>query len=310
MLHDETVETTPMEYGPVDGSPGSYYLTVASGLFDAADDVDVYSFNVPVDVICDSMTMQSCVTLATAGEQRTTANIELFPPGATGNGSTVATGKVWITTAAAPAVKLAEVDGTTTDPAFGLTLQSPVTFGTEYLLHVQAPVGADVGSNPFYFLIHYGSGSNPLEQEISSAMATNNTAGVAEPLEAFPTTGGGTGYFVAGTLWDDNDVDWYSFDNVAASGDVLRATCSAQRSGSGLRGLRLTVTNAAGETLSGGQASAETGAVGGESSLGEDGIAVPASDTTLKLKIEATSASDPNIVGKYYQCGVSFGPAQ
>jgi hypothetical protein len=305
MLHDEANETTPMEYGPVPGMAGQYYLTVISGLFSEPDDTDVYSFTIPADVVCDSTTMQSCVNLQLAGEQRTTANVEIFPAGVTGNGSSIETGKVWITTAAEPTVKIAEVDGTKTDPAFGLTLQPPVTFGTEYLLHVQAPAGADVGANPFYFLIHYGSGSNPLEAEVAGD--ANNTVATAEPMESAATTGGGTGYFVAGTLTvaaSLTEVDYFSFDNAQTTAtDVLFATCSGQRSGSGLRGLKLSILDEGGAVIQ--SATAET--ADDETSFGETGMTVPSGATTMYLKVEATVAPAADVTSRFYQCGLAFG---
>jgi len=305
VLHDESVvENTPLKYGK-NMDMTAYFTTIVSGEYTDADDVDVYSFNVPVDVPCDLTTMETCVAMAAAGEERTTANFEIFPTGVTGNGSSVPTGNVWITTAADPTTKISQVDGSKTDPTFGLTLQAPITFGTEYLVHVAAPVGATVGANPFYFLIHYGSGSNPLEAEVAGD--ANNTVATAEDMESAMTTGGGLGYFVAGTLTvaaSLTEVDYFKFDNGQMTGtEVLFATCSAQRSGSGLRGLKLSILDGTGNVIQ--AATPETAE--DETAFGDAGMVIPPNTTTMYLKVESTVAPSTEITSRFYQCGLAFG---
>jgi len=306
VLHDEATEPTPMEYGKDEASTiGAYFTTVVAGEYTDADDVDTFTFTIPTDLPCNAQG-EKCIDLAAMGDERTSAYVEIFPTGDVGNGSTVPTGKVWITDAAAN--KIGEVDGSKVDPTFGLTLNPPVTHGQPYTLHVQAPAGSMVGTNPFYFLIHYGGGSNPLEQETLAAMATNDTVATAEPMGASPTTGGGTGYFIAGTLFNDGDVDFYTFDNAALqASDVVFATCSGQRSGSAIRGLKVTVLDDAGATTIG-AAPAETAE--NESTLGDAGATIPPSTVSMVLKVETEGAADSTITGRYYQCGVAFGTPQ
>jgi hypothetical protein len=302
--HVEANASTPMEYAKVDMPtvPNSYYTTAVNGFFETQGDVDVFSFNIPVDVPCD----QNGTACTATADQRPTANFEVFPTGADGNGSTIPTGDLWVTTAVDTETILARIDGSKVDPVFGATLQPPLTFGTDYLLHVRAPTGATPGANPFYFLIHYGSGSNPLEVE--QLLPTNDTALTAEPMASGNTTGGGIGYFVGGTIVNKaGDVDWYSLDNLAEAGQVLFGTCASQRIGSGVRGLKLTIYDAADLVDDIGSAPAET--ADSESTFGDAGLDVSSAGATLLAKVEATGSPDV-VVGAYYNCGITFGVPQ
>jgi hypothetical protein len=310
--HDEATDGDPpytvMKYGLNTTSGVGYYASEAYGVFDAQSEVDTFTFTIPEDIVCDAQNATLCSTLATSFEERTTGNVELFPAGADGNGSTVPVGNVWIT-AAGSAEVIARIDGTKLDPTFGLSLNTPLSLGTPYELHVQSQTGAAPGANPFYFILHYGGGSNPLDQEDNTTTPLpNNAIGQAMELEAAPLASGATGFFVAGTIAAVDDVDFFSFANAsAAATDVIRVVCSGQRSGSGLSGLQFTLHNDKGAII--GTSTVES--PDAEADLGEAGIPVPAADAT-EFFIQVTApAVLSDVTSRYYQCGINFGaPAE
>jgi hypothetical protein len=151
--NDDSTKATAIKYATA--SSGGYFISTAYGAFDTGTDVDVYSFTLPTD------------TKVTAG--RALANVNPFPAGTDGDGSTAGVGKVWIVDPMDAAHHLAEVDmsaGTTPGE-----LSVPITLGKQYFLFVTR-ANTTVGANDFYFLNHDGGGSNPVE----AANATNGVA--------------------------------------------------------------------------------------------------------------------------------------
>lgn len=303
--HDETLDATtgtPMEYlkNPMSGI-GQYYVSVAYGDFASASDPDSFIVNAPDDLPCDANGTPCAQTIA-AGTQRINTNIDVFPVGTEGNGSTVPVGLVYLTTVEDTTTRIAQLDATKLDPVFGLTLTAPVDPALQYRLFVTSPAGAAIGANPFYVLVHTNGGSNPLEQETATE---NSTFATAETLEGVPLTTGYTGYFIAGDL-ADGDADYFKFDNATmAATDVLRAVCSGQRSGSGLRDLKFTIYEA-NESLDIADSTVETDEAEATIGAENEGVVVSPNEPTFTIKIEA-GPGDVAVSGRFYQCGISFG---
>jgi hypothetical protein len=286
--NDMPYDIASSEYQENDMGTGYFAISI-QGSFKGANDEDVYNFTVP-----------GAIPVA---EGRETAYFELFPTGQDGNGSDTPTGLVWIEDANGNI--LAQVDGTKLDPIDGYAIQAPLTFGQPYSLHVQAGGTPPANGNPFYFLLHYRSGSNPVEAGDVDAMTNNNTVMTAEPLEALETGGGFPGSFVAGDIGAPGDVDYFAIGAKPNAGDLVFSTCSAQRIGSGLRNLKLTILNAANGMPISGATATETATA--SASLGDMGADLGGA-TDVILKVEATQ--DANVKGTYYQCGVVFIPPQ
>lgn len=257
-----------------------YYAMSIQGTFKGANDEDVYTFTLP--------------TLFPTTQGRDTSVFEVFPTGPEGNGSTVPTGLMWITDLDGNVI--AQVDGTKIDPIGGYPIEAPLTLGETYELHVQS--SGTPGANPFYFVYHYLTGSNDVETDD----AGNNTANTPEPLDSAQSQGGYQGSFVAGNILPGGDVDHFLIGATPNSGDLVAATCTAQRVGSGLRNLKLTLLDGAtGNPIPGATATetdTETANLGNGVALG--------STTSVILKVEAEQ--DGTVLGNFYSCGVVFIP--
>lgn len=259
-----------------------YYLSKVFGVFHTATDVDVYSFTVPSDIEVN------------AGG-RAIMNFGAFPAGTDGNGSTSSVGKMWIVDPADLTHKVAEVDVSvgSTPGDIGAPIK---TLGNELYLFVTKPAGA-LGGNDFYVINHYGGGSNPVE-------LANATNGVAATAEALDDSGGAdflATYFVDGNLTPAaTDVDFYSVA-VPAGAATISVACGAQRSGSGLRGMKFEVVKADGSSLS---PKAE-GIDAADEDVFIDKAAVPSGASTLLIKIHGAT-QDAVVTSDFYRCGVRF----
>ncbi|MBK8256398.1 MAG: pre-peptidase C-terminal domain-containing protein [Polyangiaceae bacterium] len=271
----------------VENTDGTGYFAISvQGTFKAADDEDVYTFTVPNAI--------------PVTQGRETAYFEIYPTGTDGNGSDTPTGLVWIEDGMGNV--LAQVDGTKLDPIDGYPLEVPLTFGTQqYELHVKSGGAAAAGGNNFYYVLHYRSGSNPVE----AADATNNMQATPELLPTLQSGGGFDGGFIAGDINMAGDVDFYELEATPNAGDNVFATCSAQRIGSGLRNLKLTLID--GDTGMAIPTATATESATASASLGDMGAAL-GNTTKVLLKVEATQ--DAVVKGTYYQCGVVFIPPQ
>ena len=169
----------------------------------------------------------------------------------------------------------------------------------------------DDGTNPFYFMFHSFGGSNIPEAEVGTG-ATNDIPADAETNAEFigNSTGGYSGAFVEGNLagGDASDVDWFEFpiSDFGVSPDStwsIGGACSAQRIGSGLRVLNLTLEDQAGGEIHSANESPDESAT-----FGDGGKAFPSgSVTSLLLKVSAGS-QDADVAGDYYRCGVVLIP--
>lgn len=286
----QPIEST--EY--VENTAGTgYYAIPVMGTFKDGTDVDAYTFTVPNAIPVSNDPMY---------DGREVAVIEVFPTGMDGNGSAVPTGKVWIEDSNGAIV--GQVDGTKLDPIDGYALEAPIKFGEQYTLKVQAGGAASAGGNNFYYVYHYRNGSNPAEKGDVDMSTNNNTLATAETLKANTSTGGYAGGFISGDI-TAGDVDYFVLESKPDTGDMVFATCSAQRAGSGLRGLKLTLIDAdTGANIPGATATETDSA---SASLGNMGAAL-GNTTNVALKVETTMGQDANVAGTYYSCGVVFIP--
>ena len=266
-------EEVAMGYGK-SVETGNYFLTLVWGMFDAVDDEDVFTFNLPADT--------------TISQGRSTANFDFYPAGEEGNGSTATLGATWVTTADAPEIVLAYTDGLSGD-----SISMPADLEKDYVLYVS--VLGDPGDHGFYFFNHAGGGSNPVEAEDE----TNTAMETPEKLENSPDDAG-SHYFIDGDITAaDTDVDWFLVEvpeSVADGTYEASIACGAQRSGSGLRGFTYALHDAEGVEIKKAKES-KSGAVVLEGGL------VPAGTETLLVRLSAESQAD-DVAGTYYRCGL------
>jgi hypothetical protein len=276
-----------IEYNPVPMQTGQYYATVVHGTFDAGDDVDVFEFTPPADL----MIMDG----------RKTADFYVFPTGSKGNGSSAPTGLAWVTEKG-QTTRLSQIDATKLDETFGMNLQWAFDPAKTYEVHVQG-AGGMPGANPFYFVMHSIGGSNPLEMN----EAGNNTT--PEPLTQQMTTGG-VGYYVAGNITAPGatgDVDQFSVDIQGVPTNYkMSAVCAGKRIGAGLQNLKATLLKGSNKAELGNatETDLENALIGGMMGLG-----FPMGEKSVILKVEA-GAQDANVTGTHYQCAVHFSKPQ
>ncbi|HVK66720.1 MAG TPA: hypothetical protein VM694_19685 [Polyangium sp.] len=278
--NDAAEQATAVEYSKNPQS-GNYYLSLQWGGYTSATDVDIWKFNVPADAV-------------TVMGDRAVCNFDFYPGGDVGSGSTATSGVIaYVTTAADPTKKIAQVDVTSGQTPAQIAV--PCELGTDYLFFMTRKAGSTAGENDFYFVNHGGSGSNPIEA------ATNDAVDMPEALKATPN-GTTTSFFVDGDIdTAPTDIDYYSVE-VPAGSATISVACGGQRSGSGLRGLKVSVLGANNMPIAGGVATeTET------KDLFLQDVAVPSGVTSLKLKIEAAS-QDAEVSSTFYRCGAHVSP--
>lgn len=280
--NDAAGQATAIEYSK-NAQSGNYYLSLQWGGYSSATDVDIWKFNVPADAV------------KVMGD-RSVCNFDFYPGGNAGSGSTATSGVIaYVTTAADPTKKLAQVDVTAGQTPAQIAV--PCELGTDYLFFMTRKAGSTAGENDFYFVNHGGTGSNPLEA------GPNDAVDMPEALKATPN-GTTTSYFVDGDLdAAPTDIDYYSVD-VPAGSATISVACGGQRSGSGLRGLKVSVLGANNMPI--------TGGIGTESETKDlflQDVAVPAGVTSLKIKVEAAS-QDAEVTSTFYRCGIHISPPE
>ncbi|MDI3288064.1 hypothetical protein [Polyangium sp. 15x6] len=278
--NDAAEQATAVEYSKNPQS-GNYYLSLQWGGYSSATDVDIWKFNVPADAV-------------TVMGDRPVCNFDFYAGGTAGSGSTATSGVIaYVTTAADPTKKIAQVD--VTAAATPSQIAVPCELGTDYLFFMTRKTGSTAGENDFYFVNHGGTGSNPLEA------GPNDAIDMPEALKATPN-GTTTSYFVDGDLdAAPTDIDYYSVD-VPAGSATISVACGGQRSGSGLRGLKVSVLGANDMPI--------TGGIGTESETKDlflQDVNIPAGVTSLKVKIEASS-QDAEVASTFYRCGMHVAP--
>lgn len=269
--NDTAATATAMEYA--DSGPGTYYSTVAVGSFGGVADVDGYSFVVPSDLALDL-------------NQRSVVTFTVPPGGVDESGASTQPGVVEIVDPASSNV-IARYDftgegvGTARADFF-----APIPMGQPRLFRVQR--GANVtGSTPFQFVIHTVGGGNPLE----TADLANDAFATAEVLPIYPGTGS---YFIEGDLLG-TDQDHF---RIGVAGAAFSYTCVAERAGSGVRGLTVTVMQGSNGAI------LDTATESTAQNLFITGID-PGFENDLVILIEK-SMQDPAVTGAYYRCGFHF----
>jgi len=290
--NDMAANATLMEYEKV-ANMMRYYSTLSYGGFSSPTDVDIYAFKVPMDQSVPS--------------GRAVCNFDFFPFGVNGNGSSVESGGLaYITTAADPTKKIAQVEFTAADPKSGElpSIGVPCTFGTDYLFFLERTMGATKGANDFNMFTHIGGGSNPLEKETDAMPNSNDDFMVAETLATQNNMDGTFSFFVDGDISKaPMDIDVFAIDAKAGANlATISVACGAQRSGSGLRDFKATVLDDKGNPVS--MAIATESAT---SSIFIDKRTIPAGAVKLFLQVEAAS-QDPNVSSTFYRCGIHLAP--
>jgi hypothetical protein len=279
---DDAANPTLLSYSPTGN--GGYYLSILWGGFTDQTDVDVFQFTVPPDI-------PPTIPAGSGG----VVTHYLLPAGTSGDGSTSKMGKVWITDSPDPSSRLAEVDQANFT---GVARLSPhLDFTQTYYLWVEHPNQA-AGTNDFYFMLHGLGYTNPLEADEIG----NDLPDTAEPLVI---SAGQPSYFVEGDLVAaPADVDHFKVDVPSGTTQVAFA-CTAQRSGSGLRGFTGQLLAYDSVNMSWNPV---VGSLVGESATKDaysNYMNVPAGAAELVFKVAATS-QDAVVTSSFYRCGVHF----
>jgi len=279
--NDEAMTATPIEYSK-NMQSGNYYVSLSWGGYSSASDIDVWSFNVPADAVA-------------MPKGRTICNFDFYPGGVDGSGSTATQGVMaHVTTAADPATKIAEIEVTAS--ATPAQISMPCDAATDYLFFMTRKAGSMAGANDFYFMNHVATDSNPLE------MGPNDDIMMPEALTATPN-GTTTSYFVDGDLdMAPMDIDYYSVD-VPMGVAQISVACGAERSGSGLRGLKVSILGANDMPIMNGIATESA-----TKDLFIQGAAIPGGTSSLKIKIEAGQQA-ADVTSTFYRCGIHLSPA-
>ena len=274
---------------PENEVPPAGYQSIGWGSFGSASDKDTFSFAVQNNFEVPSDGRALCV-------------FNFYQAGTEGNGSTAdASVLAQVTTKAAPNQVVALANVQLWDYTFGYpelpTITMPCTKGTEYLFTLSRDAGAAPGTNDFYFFDHYQYGSNTKEIEPNDASP--------QPIQTSPTEDG-TGHIasVNGDITKagaGGDTDTFTV-NVPAGIGLATALCSAQRDGSGLRGLQVSLLDDKGAFLKNG-----SGFEGEDHVVFVDSALVPSGTTSITVQVTAET-QDPAVTGKYYFCTLLLNP--
>lgn len=262
----------------------SYVISTAYGSFQSSDDLDAYTVNVHAAVGNETTGVKL------DANERLVSYFTLLPT--TSTGSTASFGIVQLVDVATGAV-YAEIDAgqELTD------LSPPISSDKDYAL-VLAANGTNFGpANPFYFVLHNGGSSNPVEKDdvVNSVELTPEALTKAQGTQSF---------FVEGNLTAaPADLDYFSM--IVPAGQVKASiACGAQRSGSGLRTFKVSLHKQDPMTKALTALAKGSGTETVSADLLVQDIAVTAGDTVV-LKLEAGS-QDALVTGDFYRCGVHF----
>lgn len=274
---NDSTTAAPVTYAAA-AAKGGRPLSIVHGRFEAADDVDVFSFDFPADIV------------DVAAGSRLLASEWILREGPGGDGSTSPVGKVYITTQADPTKRLAQID----EGDFGgqgARLWPPLDVAGKYFLFLEHPQ-APLYSNDFYVALHGAGSSRALEQK----EIENDAIATAEPLT--PADDGS--YYIEGDLGNAGaDVDHFSFDVAGQAGKRVAAYCVSGRAGSGLQSFEVDLIDAV--TKAKLAIIKETPQTDATTPI----VPVPAGATKMILRLSA-AGQDPVITGAYYRCGVHF----
>ncbi len=288
--NDTAATATPMNLFPFPEPPEApaVYQTYAWGGFSGLGDQDIFSFTAQNDFTVDPGARPLCI-------------FTFYPAGIEGNGSTAdANVLAQVSTKAAPNTIIAQADVHLGDFTFGYaelpTISMPCIKGTDYLFTLSRMDGATVGTNDFYFFDHLQGGSNAIEVEPNDSNP-----------QAIPLTKTDDGNYVASISGDllkagaGGEVDMFQVEVPAGMG-LATALCSAERDGSGLRGLQVSLLDSNDGFLKNG-----SGSEGPDHILFIDSALITAGSTAVKMKLIA-DAQDPNVTSKYYYCTLLLTP--
>jgi len=265
----ETV-TVDAEAGDDDASAQAFPVTAGTinlllGTFEDGTDTDVFSIAVPAGMALNNL------------------SAEIMPSGPTGYGSTSDAGNIELANAEGTAV-IARINQSMGQSDLGPT----VAESTTYLVRVTHS-GGRIGTNDFYVLkVTIGAENTPEAFETENDMLAG-----AEALDSMVRPDGTRSAFLLANLISDEDVDHFSLAPMA--GEQLTAVCGSASSGSGVRGLTLSIHNAAGTMLTSASESAT------ESALVRD-FAVPAGSSSLIVRLSKTS-QDAEVTSDFVRCG-------
>ena len=256
---------------------GFYDTSRVFGTFKDETDTDWFRLLMPADI--------------DAKGTRLRASLAPLPSGKDGNGSSTPPGVATVSLASAPTQVIAQIDLAID----GSDLNIPLKGGEEYLVSIKHP-GGKAGANDFYFFAHRPAADNPLETKDTE----NNDIKTAEPMSVGNLSGGGKGFFVAGDLAPATDVDHFVIAVPAGQeNDKISVYCSAQRSGSGLRGFTVSLLKEDGTALPGAVKfeDAKTDATLSQIPVGGAG----------KLIVKLTAdKQDANVSSTFYRCGAAI----
>lgn len=290
--NDTGATASPIAF--VKDNMGVYGVKIMAGTNPAADNVDWYSFTAPAD-------------LATAANTRPVAYLTFYPGTEEGSGSTSELESVQLinatdNTVVAEIKPSAETGVKVSSTEWDRELFAPVVKGQAYFLKVTR-AGAG-GANDFYYsFFNPDVDSNPLEaQEV-----LNSVPATAETL----TTTDNAGTLQAFIEGDLGAADLDHFKLATGGKTKIGVFCSAQDTGSGLRGFKASLFRGDGITAIAGATATEvqddgidlSGAMGA-------GIDIPAGETNIVVKLEAAS-QDAVVTSSAYHCGIAlFDPAE
>jgi hypothetical protein len=201
---DDAASATPAAFLERDAANTTVDDVFFVGAFASSKDIDTFSFDV-------------------AGNERLAA-VQIESAGITGDGSTTAVGKAWITDESG-ATTIARIDNLS-----GQSSMSPPLSPGKYVLFVSHPDAA-LAANDFYVVRIVLEPDNPLE----SADATNGTLETAEPLATETGAQRSSAYVISHV--GEKDIDYFRFD--APAGSYVTARCLSAAQGSGLIGLQV-----------------------------------------------------------------------
>jgi hypothetical protein len=215
----------------------------------------------------------------------------LLPTGPYANGSTTPAGKVFLVDAADPAQQhIAEISGAAYQEH--ALVSPPADLTKQYRFSVEPPPVA-LGANPFYVVLHGAGASGYVE---TNELGNDTLAGAETPPQ---DSGPGTHYHFEGDMATDADVDWWKMP--VGPSTMVDVSCSAQRAGSGVRGLAIDVVDASAPSTE--IASAiETAFTDAYSTYQP----IPAGVTEIAVKISTTLPHDPTVTSAFYHCEVDL----
>lgn len=181
-------------------------FTQFAGVFDDADDVDVFELDAPTGTLALFATFT--------------------PSGTTGWGSTNGPGVINVYEKIGDGEPALHAVLDYQDGSDGFS-QVPAVADAKYYFEVHFPEDDSAGANDFYYLI---LGTTDFLNDQEQNEEPNNTSTTAEI--AFPQPNGSfTSHFIGGRIIDSDDVDWWKFE--ANAGQLLSLACGSRRNGSG-----------------------------------------------------------------------------